>query len=262
MITSAQNTKIKHLRRLMKKSRLRREEGLFVIEGVRELEAALQNGFSMHSLFLCPDIFLNPEKADMLKKQAQHTEEITAAVYGKTAYRGTTEGVLAIMHQKDTALERMQIPEHPLFLVLESVEKPGNLGAVLRTADAVGAHAVLVCDPLTDVYNPNTIRASLGALFTVPTFACSSEQAYNWLTKHNVQLVAATCQASTPYDRCDYKKPTAFVLGSEDKGLEEFWRQKAHCQVNIPMLGRMDSLNVSVTAAVLSFEALRQRNTL
>src|SRR5690554_4651982 len=134
MITSAQNTKIKHLRRLMEKSCLRREEGLFVIEGVRELEAALQNGFSMHSLFLCPDIFLNPEKADMLKKQAQHTEEITAAVYGKTAYRGTTEGVLAIMHQKDTALERMQIPEHPLFLVLESVEKPGNLGAVLRTA--------------------------------------------------------------------------------------------------------------------------------
>lgn len=245
----------------MEKSRSRRTEGLFVIEGLRELEAALQSGFSMHTLFLCPEIFRNAEKASALKQQALQTEEVTAAVYEKTAYRGTTEGVLALMHRKLLSVDALQVPEEPLILVLESVEKPGNLGAVLRTADAAGVHAVFVCDPLTDLYNPNIIRASLGAVFTVPTLACSSEEAYGWLSANNVHLTAATVQAHTPYDRCDYKKATAFVLGAEDKGLGDFWRDRAHCQVKIPMRGFMDSLNVSVTAAVLAFEALRQRNT-
>lgn len=249
------------MRLLMEKSRLRQQENLFVIEGLRELEVALSSGFSIHTLFICPEILKDAEKTNRIKEHARHTEELDPKVYQKTARRGTTEGVLAVMYGKSLSPEDIHLPETPLVLVLEAVEKPGNLGAILRTADACGVHAVLVCDPLTDLYNPNTIRASLGSIFSVPTLTCTSQEAYDWLVLHNVQLVAATCQADTAYDACRYKKPTALVLGSEDKGLEDFWRERAHCQVKIPMKGIIDSLNVSVTAAVLCFEALRQRNT-
>ncbi len=246
----------------MEKSRLRQEEGLFVIEGVRELHVALTCGFTMHTLFLCPHIFTDTGKADHFKKHAPLTQELDEDVYRKTAYRGTTEGVLAIMHAKHLTPEQVRLPENPLVLVLEAVEKPGNLGAVLRTADACGINAVVVCDPRTDLYNPNTVRASLGSLFSVPVLACSSQEAYDWLVSHKMQIVAATSRAATPYHTCLYHTPTAFVLGSEEKGLGVFWKEKAHCRVKIPMKGIIDSLNVSVSAAVLCFEAVRQRNAL
>jgi len=205
-----------------------REEGLFVIEGVRELEAALQNGFPCIASSCVRTFFSIRKKADMLKKQAQHTEEITAAVYGKTAYRGTTEGVLAIMHQKDTALERMQIPEHPYFLCW-------NLWKNRATGGCFAYGRRCRCSRRTRLRSVNRCIQpqyhkgfSGSALYRSPPLPVPLNKHTIGCTKHNVQLVAATCQASTPYDRCDYKKPTAFVLGSEDKGLEEFWRPKKH----------------------------------
>jgi predicted glycogen debranching enzyme len=185
MITSAQNPKVRYLRLLMEKSRLRQQENLFVIEGLRELEVALSSGFSIHTLFICPEILKDAEKTNRIKEHARHTEELDPKVYQKTARRGTTEGVLAVMYGKSLSPEDIHLPETPLVLVLEAVEKPGNLGAILRTADACGVHAVLVCDPLTDLYNPNTIRASLGSIFSVPTLTCTSQEAYDWLVLHN-----------------------------------------------------------------------------
>ena len=244
----------------MEKSRERREEGLFVIEGVRELEIALLSGFSIHSLFISSPILSDPDKAAFFTAKAPIVEEIDPALYEKLAYRGSTEGVLALIYSRYRTLNDITLTTTPLIIVLESVEKPGNLGAVLRTADACGADAVLVCDPLTDLYNPNTIRASLGCLFSVPTLICSSEEAYRWLTENNIQIVAASCQSAVPYHLQDLLKPTALAMGTEDKGLSSFWNERAHVKVKIPMKGRIDSLNVSVATAVLCFEAIRQRN--
>ena len=260
MISSPNNPKIKQLRLLMEKSRLRRETGLFVIEGVRELEIALKGGYKIKELFLCPDIMPDQEKEAWLREQSSMAEELDSGLYGKLAYRGTTEGVLAVMHGKDIKPAEVHLRDPALVIVLESVEKPGNLGAILRTADASGTGAVLICDPLTDLYNPNTIRASLGCIFSVPTLACSSEEAYQWLSRQGIQVVAATCQATTWYHECDYRKPTALVMGSESDGLSLFWREKANHQIKIPMKGIIDSLNVSSATAILCFEALRQRN--
>jgi len=261
MISSAHNPRIRQIRLLMEKSRERREERLFVIEGVRELEIALQSGFSVHSLYICSPLLSDPDKAAFFTAKAPVVEEIDPALYEKLAYRGSSEGVLALMYSRYPALKDIKLSASPLIIVLESVEKPGNLGAILRTADACGADAVLVCDPLTDLYNPNTIRASLGCLFSVPTLTCSSEVAYRWLIENHIQIVAASCQSSVPYHLQDLSKPTALAMGTEDKGLSSFWNERAHLKVKIPMKGKIDSLNVSVATAVLCFEAIRQRNT-
>jgi len=248
------------LRLLMEKSRVRREKGLFVIEGIRELEIALKSGYIIQELYLCPAILQDAEKASWFREHSLISDDLEAGLYGKLAYRGTTEGVLAVMRTRKMKPEEILLQEPALVLVLESVEKPGNLGAILRTADASGAGAVLICDPLTDLYNPNTIRASLGCIFSVPTLACTSDEAYKWLSRQGIQVVAATCQATSWYHECDYRKPTALVLGSESDGLRPFWREKAAKEVKIPMMGIIDSLNVSAAAAILCFEALRQRN--
>lgn len=244
----------------MEKSRARRDKNLFVIEGVRELEIALKNGFSMQYLLICPDILKDKNKAEWFREHTSMVLEIDAQLYGKLAYRDSTEGVLAVMKGLSPGLNDIRLSETPLVIILESIEKPGNLGAILRTADASGVDAVLVCDPLTDLYNPNTIRASLGCLFSVPTLTCSSAQAYDWLKDKGLQVIAATCQSVTPYHQCDFKRPTAFVTGTEDRGLSSFWRERATCEVIIPMKGIIDSLNVSVATAILCFEAVRQRN--
>jgi len=261
MISSAHNPRIRQIRLLMEKSRERKEKGLFVIEGVRELEIALQSGFTVHSLFICTPILSNPARAAFFTAKAPVVEEIDPVLYERLAYRGSTEGVLAIMYSRSPALEDIILSASPLVIILESVEKPGNLGAILRTADACGVDAVLVCDPLTDLYNPNTIRASLGCLFSVPTLSCSSEEAHGWLNQNNIQIIAASCQSSVPYHLQDYSGPTALAMGTEDKGLSSFWNERARLKVNIPMRGKTDSLNVSVATAVLCFEVIRQRNS-
>ena len=185
--------------------------------------------------------------------------EITEALYRKVAYRESTEGIIAEVEAKENHLEQLQLPENPLVVVLEGVEKPGNLGAVLRSADAAKADAVIVADPLTDLWNPNLIRASIGAVFTVPTFAVSTVEAIGWLQSHGFSILTAQLQDSLPYYDTPMTGPIAIVMGTESTGLTDAWRRAATAHIRIPMLGRLDSLNVSVSAAILLFEAVRQR---
>ncbi len=186
--------------------------------------------------------------------------EVSASVYDKIAYRAGTEGLIAEVKAKTLGLEDLTLGENPLIVVLESVEKPGNLGAVLRSADASGADAVIVCDPLTDLYNPNLIRSSIGAIFTVPCVACSSEECIDFLKAKGISILTAQLQDSDLYYDSDMKRGVAIVMGTESTGLTDIWRQAADAHIRIPMLGRLDSLNVSVSAAILLFEAVRQRS--
>jgi len=268
-ITSAQNPKIKNLLLLQEKSKARREQGLFVVEGRRELEHCLEGGFAVRTVFYCPDIIDSSEVCNLLRMTSNcHSErseesilgiEIPLELYRKVAYRDSTEGIIAEVEYKSLTLEDLQLPENPLVVVLESVEKPGNLGAVLRSADAAGADAVLIGDPLTDLYNPNLIRASIGAVFTVPVVAAPSAEIIAYLKERNIQILTAQLQDSSLYYDVDMKRGTALVMGTESTGLTPQWRQAASAHIRIPMLGRLDSLNVSVSAAILLFEAVRQR---
>ena len=185
--------------------------------------------------------------------------EVSTAVYEKIAYRGSTEGIVAVVREKRLSLNDLQLSRSPLLMVLERVEKPGNLGAILRSADAAKADAVVVCDPLTDLYNPNLIRSSIGAIFSVPTVACTSEECIEFLKQKQIQILTAQLQNSNLYYDQDMKRATAIVMGTEATGLTDQWRQAATAHIRIPMLGKMDSLNVSVSAAILLFEAVRQR---
>ena len=255
LLTSAQNPKFKRLVALREKSRLRRDEGVFVVEGRRELEHCLEAGFEVETVFVCREI-----AADCTTSSEQpKTFELSKELYAKVAYREGTEGVMAIVKSRELRLDELQLGDKPLVMVLEGVEKPGNLGAVLRSADAAGADAVIVCDPLTDLWNPNLIRASIGAVFTVPTVCCSSQEAIAWLKARGIRILTAQLQDSSAYYDCDMTGPTAIVMGTEATGLTDPWRQAADAHVLIPMLGRLDSLNVSVSAAILLYEAVRQR---
>ena len=256
-ITSAQNPKFKNLLLLQEKSKARREQGLFVVEGRRELEHCLEAGFQVRTLFVCSEI----AGEFVIPGLTRNLIEIPEALYRKAAYREGTEGILAEVECRERRLEDLALTENPLVVVLESVEKPGNLGAVLRSADAARADAVIVCDPLTDLYNPNLIRASLGGIFTVPTVAASSEETIAWLQARGIRILTAQLQDSSWYYDVDMTVGTALVMGTESTGLTDIWRRAADAHIRIPMLGRLDSLNVSVSAAILLFEAVRQRNS-
>lgn len=250
IITSLQNAKVKHLVALQQKSSLRREEGFFVVEGQREIEHCISCGYEIEELFVVNTLnYTGPLPATL----------VTPQVYEKMAYRESTEGIIAIAKTKPHQLKDLQLPKDPLVVVLESVEKPGNLGAILRTADAAHVDAVIVCDPLTDLYNPNLIRASIGAAFTVPTAVCTSEECIAYLKERGVRILTAQLQDSYEYYDYDMCKATAIVMGTESTGLTNQWREAADAHIRIPMLGRLDSLNVSVSAAILMFEAVRQR---
>ena len=252
-VSSPKNPKIKDLVSLQEKSSIRRETGLFVVEGRREIEHALESGYKIDTLFYCPELGGTQHPADKLI-------EVPAAVYERIAYRGTTEGEIAEFREKSVSLKDIVLGRNPLVVVLESVEKPGNLGAVLRSADAAGADAVIICDPLTDLYNPNLIRASLGAVFTRQVVSTTSEEAVEWLKKKKIQILTAQLQDSEWYYDTDMKRGTALVIGTESTGLTDIWRNAADAHIKIPMLGSLDSLNASVSAAILLFEAVRQRN--
>ena len=263
-ITSAQNPKIKDFLALQEKSRLRREKGRFVVEGRRELLHCLEAGFSPRTIFVCEEILGVGEMEAVLGAAGEGCTvfSVSANVYDRMAYRSGTEGVTAIMQARNLRLEELRFRnEEPLIVVVEAVEKPGNLGAILRSADAAGADAVIVCDPLTDLYNPNLIRASIGAVFSVPVVAASSAETIEWLRSRGVTIYTAQLQDSSWYYDCDMKKATAIVMGTEATGLTGIWREAANRHIRIPMLGKLDSLNVSVSAAVLLFEAVRQRNS-
>lgn len=257
-ITSARNPKIKNLLLLQEKSKARREQGLFVVEGRRELEHCLEAGFRIRTLFVREDLLAELEP--LASKAECPVILLSPALYAKAAYRESTEGIIAEVECRERRLEDLALTEHPLIMVLESVEKPGNLGAVLRSADAARADAVIVCDPLTDLYNPNLIRASLGGIFTVPTVAAASEETIAWLKARGIRILTAQLQDSSWYYDIDMTVGTALVMGTESTGLTDVWRRAADAHIRIPMLGRLDSLNVSVSAAILLFEAVRQRN--
>lgn len=274
IISSAQNAKIKELLALQEKARLRREKSLFVVEGRRELGHCLAAGYVPDTIFYCPDIiskedtsiYIRPEEtlvriAGAGVRNARYLIEVPAQIYDKVAYRGGTEGVIAELECKEHGLDSLALRENPLIVVLESVEKPGNLGAVLRSADAAGADAVIICDPLTDLYNPNLIRSSIGGIFTVQCCTATSEEAISWLKDRGIQILTAQLQDSEWYYDTDMKCGTAIVIGTEATGLTDAWRKAADAHIKIPMLGELDSLNASVSAAILLFEAVRQRNS-
>jgi len=243
IITSAQNARIKHVVALQQKSSLRREEGLFVVEGQREISHCIACGYEVVEIF-------------------KRDENVSPQVYEKMAYRGSTEGIIAIAKCKDHSLSILSpLTSHhsPLIIVLERVEKPGNLGAILRTAEAAGVDAVIVCDPLTDLYNPNLIRASIGGVFSVPVAIGTSAECIAFLKEHGIRILTAQLQDSYEYYDYDMTQATAIVMGTESTGLTQQWREAADAHIRIPMLGRLDSLNVSVSAAILMYEAVRQR---
>lgn len=258
-ISSPHNPKIKNLLELQSKSRERLHQGLFALEGRRETEHCISAGYAVRSLYICPEIFDGPSREKNYGFPGVPVFEVSAAVYDKIAYRSGTEGIVAEIQSRQTRLTDLRLGKSPLVVVLESVEKPGNIGAVLRSADAAGADAVIVCDPLTDLYNPNLLRASTGAAFTVPTVACTSEEAITFLKGKGFSILSAQLQDSSLYYDTDMTGPTAIVLGTESTGLTPLWREAASSHIRIPMLGRLDSLNVSVSAAILLFEAVRQR---
>ena len=283
-ITSAQNRKVKELLTLVEKSKARSAAGLFVVEGQRELGHCLDAGFIPETLFICGEVMavqnnaVNGAKTGHLAENIEGKDgldaliakaealnprlgvvQIPAFLYEKVAYRGSTEGIIAEVHSVPRSLEDLRLGERPLVMVLESVEKPGNLGAVLRSADAAGADAVIVCDPLTDIWNPNLIRSSVGAVFSVPVAVCTSADAIAFLKKRGIRILTAQLQDSEWYYDTDMTGATALVMGTESTGLTQAWRDSADAHIKIPMLGRLDSLNVSVSAAVLLYEGVRQR---
>ena len=283
-ITSAQNRKVKELLTLVEKSKARSAAGLFVVEGQRELGHCLDAGFIPETLFICGEVMavqnnaVNGAKTGHLAENIEGKDgldaliakaealnprlgvvQIPAFLYEKVAYRGSTEGIIAEVHSVPRSLEDLRLGERPLVMVLESVEKPGNLGAVLRSADAAGADAVIVCDPLTDIWNPNLIRSSVGAAFSVPVAVCTSADAIAFLKERGIRIFTAQLQDSEWYYDTDMTGATALVMGTESTGLTQAWRDSADAHIKIPMLGRLDSLNVSVSAAVLLYEAVRQR---
>ena len=255
LITSAQNPKVKLLQALQQKSQERRSRGLFVVEGRREVERCLQQGYEIDTVFCCPEIY----GSEWTAQGGERVFLLSPAIYNKVAYRGGTEGVMAEVKSRRLALNDLQLPENPLLVVLESVEKPGNLGAILRSADAAGVYAVVVCDPLTDLEHPNIIRSSTGAFFSVPCVACTSEECIAFLKARGIQILTAQLQDSSLYYDTDMRQATAIVMGTEATGLTPQWREAADAHIRIPMLGITDSLNVSVSAAILMYEAVRQR---
>ena len=258
MITSTQNQQIKNVVKLTIDARERRKQNLFVIEGVSELSLAVANGYHIRNLFVCNEL-LNRVGEGLLNRLNIPTEKVNVEGFQKMAYREKSGGIIALSSPKFLTLDMLRLSANPFVIVLEAVEKPGNLGAILRTADAVNADAVIVCDPKTDIYNSNIIRSSIGCVFTRQVVACTSEEALQWMTKKGIRVFAAELTATEWHYAADFTQPAAIVMGTEADGLSDFWLRNAHHRIKIPMRGTIDSLNVSVSTAILSFEAVRQR---
>lgn len=256
-ITSAQNPFIKSLVLLQEKAKARKQSGLFLIEGMREIELALKGKYELETILFLPEL-VSLQQINLLSSKTELIE-ISKEVYQKLAYRDTTEGIIAVAKTKSLQLSDLLLPENPLILVMEAIEKPGNIGAMLRTCDAANIDAVIIANPKTDLYNPNIVRSSVGCLFTNQIAADSSEEVINFLNKKNITIFGATLQNSQFYHLQDYTTPTALVVGTEATGLSQAWRENAIQNIIIPMQGEIDSMNVSVASAILLFEARRQR---
>ncbi|WP_149302596.1 TrmH family RNA methyltransferase [Pareuzebyella sediminis] len=264
-ISSVQNALIKKIQLLSEKSRERRKLGRFVFEGYRELQLAIKGEYLIETVLFEPDIISEQKVLQLLEIEAKssRTEIIAVSneVYKKLAYRKTTEGLIAIAESKTHDLNELNLPsEKPLILVAEAPEKPGNIGALLRTADAANLDAVIIANPRTDMYNPNIIRSSVGCLFTNRIGVGSTAEVIAFLKTHHIQTYCAALSSSTNYTEINFEKGSAIVVGTESVGLSEDWLQNSDQNIKIPMQGQIDSMNVSVSAAILIFEAKRQRN--
>lgn len=256
-ITSIQNPYIKSLIQLQEKSKVRKQTGTFLIEGQREISLALKGIFEIETILFSAEVISETE-AKKLSNKAELIE-ISKEVYQKLAYRDTTEGILAVAKTKSLKLSDLELSNNPLILVAEAPEKPGNIGALLRTADAANLDAVIIANPKSDLYNPNIVRSSVGCLFTNQIATGTTDEIIAFLKEQNINIYCATLQNSTSYHTQDYTSPTALVVGTEATGLTQEWRNAATQNIIIPMQGEIDSMNVSVAAAILIFEAKRQR---
>lgn len=257
IISSLQNPKIKQAIKL-REAKERKKLGLVIIEGWKELSLALAAGVEIEHVFYCPE--LDAGKKAVAEAPAEKNIIVSKKVFQKISYREHPDGVLAAGKIKLVGLAEIKLKKNPLIIVLEAVEKPGNLGAILRSADAAGADAVIICDKKTDIFSPNVIRASLGTVFTNKVIIADSDEAIGWLKENGIKIFATAPAAEKIYTDADFRAGAAIVMGAEDKGLSEKWFRATDEKIKIPMAGKIDSLNVSVSLAIILFEALRQRN--
>ena len=260
-ITSLQNPRIKQIVSLHDR-RKRDQAGVMLVEGYEELALALASGASPVELYVCPPLFRDRAQADLIAAAGAagaSVIDVDERVFAKIAYRENPDGWLAMFRAEHHTLDDLRLSANPLLVVCEGVEKPGNLGAMLRTADAAGIDALISCDPHTDWANPNVIRASKGALFTVQTAEADSRRAIAWLHEREIQIIAATPAASTLHFGADLRGPVAIAVGTEKQGLSDLWLQGADIAVRIPMSGKVNSLNVATATALLVYEVVRQR---
>ncbi len=260
-ITSVKNEGIKDVLALRER-RKRDAASLTLIDGIREFEAALEAGVAVQKVYLCPELIERKGASALEAKISKHNIQIletSKAVFEKISFGDRVEGILAVIKQPRRTLQDLKLGRNPLLVIVESVEKPGNLGAVLRTCDAAGVDGLIVCDGRTDVYNPNVIRASLGAVFMVPVVAGENQQVLDFLKSRQIRVIGTFPDSKKSYLKADYSVPTAILLGSEQEGLSPFWQKNADDKVQIEMSGKVNSLNVSTTAAIIAYEAVRQR---
>lgn len=264
-ITSLQNPLIKQFLLLSEKSKERKKSGLFVIEGRREIKLALKGGYLLKTVLFCSEIISEKKLYKIKKRSNSEAEfiEITSEVYEKIAYRKTTEGLIALAIVKDLSIRNLKIKnQNPLLLIAEAPEKPGNIGALLRTADAAKLDAIIIANPKTDLYNPNIIRSSVGGVFTNTIAIGKTSAIIAFLKENNIAIYCASLKAAISYDGCDFNNATAIVVGTEADGLSNEWLENSTQNIIIPMAGDIDSMNVSVAAGILIFEAKRQRKFL
>lgn len=254
-ITSLQNPRVKHIVKLRDDKRQRKQDGLMLVEGYDEIQLALSAGYRPQTLLSAPEL-ISRQIQDI---SAEHIT-VNRAVFEKMSYRDNPDGWLAIFPIPQTSLDNLELPESPLVIVAEAIEKPGNLGAILRTADAARVDALLVCDPRVDAWNPNVVRASRGAVFSVPLIECDNFSALKLLKARKMRVLAATPSAEVLYSDTDMRDPLAIAVGTEDEGLTDFWMSNADVKIKIPMMGKVNSLNVSVSTALILYEAVRQRS--
>lgn len=254
-ITSLQNPRVKQIVKLRDDKKERQRDGLMLVEGYDEISLALSAGYFPRTLLIAPELVRRE-----IKNITTEIFTVSPAVFGKLSYRENPDGWLAIFPIPRISLDDLKLSQSPLMIVAEAVEKPGNLGAILRTADAAGVDGVLVCDPRVDAYSPNVVRASRGTIFTVPVVETNSAQALVYLQRRGIRVLAATPSAQAEYTRQDLRAPLAVAVGTEDQGLSEFWMSQADLQVKIPMIGKVNSLNVSIATALIVYEAVRQRS--
>lgn len=266
ILSSQQNPRIKQVIGLRERS-TRNASGLFLIEGYRELLRAMEGGQAIESLFICPTLFLGANEEALIarvQRQGARLFECTEQVFHKLSYRDRPDGLLAVAMQQHLTLgdldQRLKATSNPFLIVAEAIEKPGNLGTIMRSSDAVGADGLIVCDRCTDIFNPNVVRASVGTLFTIPVVEAGGMETLAWLKRHGIQILAATPSAQLEYTAVDMRGPLAIAVGTEQLGLSKYWMERADLQVRIPMRGVADSLNVAMATTLLLYEALRQRN--